>query len=49
MKDQLDNFIKSNIFTYSDIKLFFVIICSVEERKKDIFKLLALKKAKRIC
>jgi len=46
MKDQLDNFIKSNIFTYSDIKLFFVIICSVEERKKDIFKLLALKKLK---
>jgi len=46
MKDQLNNFIKSNIFTYSDIKLFFVIICSVEERKKDIFKLLDLKKLK---
>ena len=46
MKDQLNNFIKSNIFTYSDIKLFFVIICSFEERKKDIFKLLDLKKLK---
>ena len=46
MKDQLNNFIKSKIFTYSDIKLFLVIICSVEERKKDIFKLLDFKKLK---
>ena len=46
MKDQLDNFIKSKIFLNSSIKLFFIIICSDLEKRKDILKLINLKKIK---
>ncbi len=46
MSNQLDNFIKSKIFYSSNIKLFFVVICSDEEKRKNIYKLINQKRIK---
>ena len=46
MRDQINNFIKSKIFLNSNIKFFFIIICSDLERRKAILKLIDLKKIK---
>ena len=43
MKDQIDDFIKSKIFDYKKIKLYFVVICSNLKKRKEIEYLLYLK------
>ena len=46
MRDQIFDFIKSKIFSYKKIKLFFIIICSDFSRRREIENLLYLKRLK---
>ena len=47
MSDQLDNFLQSKIFNLSNIKLFFIIICSDLKKRENIKNLINLKKIKK--
>ena len=47
ISDQLDNFLQSKIFNLSNIKLFFIIICSDLKERENIKNLINLKKIKK--
>ena len=47
MSDQLDNLLTSKIFNSSNIKLFFIIICSDLKKRKNIKNLIYFKKVKK--